>query len=161
MGKLARWPPIRFGSTPLEPTRFMFLDRVDEARALYLKYRGQQKVSDDKSWGAVILGDFAEFQKAGLISSSPRIGPCRCRHGRTYDGQSAGSCHSTTKERTARAAANCASPRALQYFAPHLSECEWAEGHNRGTCAHRAPPRSRRRETSVVQRRPASVGASC
>jgi tetratricopeptide (TPR) repeat protein len=44
----------------------MFLNRVDEARALYLKYRGQQKVSGDKPWEAVILGDFAEFQKAGL-----------------------------------------------------------------------------------------------
>jgi hypothetical protein len=44
----------------------MFLDRIDEARAIYLKYRGQQKVSGDKSWEAEILGDFAEFQKAGL-----------------------------------------------------------------------------------------------
>jgi tetratricopeptide (TPR) repeat protein len=44
----------------------MFLNRVDEARALYLKYRGQQKVDGDKSWEAAILGDFAEFQKAGL-----------------------------------------------------------------------------------------------
>jgi hypothetical protein len=44
----------------------MFLDRVDEARALYLKYRGQQKVVGDKSWETVILGDFAEFRKAGL-----------------------------------------------------------------------------------------------
>jgi tetratricopeptide (TPR) repeat protein len=44
----------------------MFLDRTDEARALYLKYKGQQKVSEDKSWDTVILEDFAEFQKAGL-----------------------------------------------------------------------------------------------
>ena len=44
----------------------MFLNRVDEARALYLKYRGQQKVDGEKSWEAAILGDFAEFQKAGL-----------------------------------------------------------------------------------------------
>jgi hypothetical protein len=44
----------------------MFLDRVDEARALYLKYRRQQKVSGDKSWEVVVLEDFAEFQKAGL-----------------------------------------------------------------------------------------------
>ena len=34
--------------------------------ALYLKYRGQQKVGGDKSWEAYILGDFAELQKAGL-----------------------------------------------------------------------------------------------
>jgi hypothetical protein len=45
----------------------MFLDRADEARALYLKYQGQQKVQDDdKSWKAVILEDFAELRKAGL-----------------------------------------------------------------------------------------------
>jgi hypothetical protein len=44
----------------------MFLNRVDEARALYLKYRGQQNVDDDKSWEAVILENFAELQKAGL-----------------------------------------------------------------------------------------------
>jgi hypothetical protein len=41
-------------------------DRVVEARALYLKYRGQQNVVGEKSWEAVILEDFAEFQKAGL-----------------------------------------------------------------------------------------------
>jgi tetratricopeptide (TPR) repeat protein len=48
----------------------MFLDRVDEARALYLKYRGQQRIHSggdkDKSWEAAILEDFAEFKKAGL-----------------------------------------------------------------------------------------------
>jgi tetratricopeptide (TPR) repeat protein len=44
----------------------MFLDRTDEARALYLKYRGRQKVWGDQSWEAAILEDFAEFQKAGL-----------------------------------------------------------------------------------------------
>ena len=45
----------------------MFLDRVDEARALYLKYRGQQKVSGDKPWEATILENFAEFRKTGLV----------------------------------------------------------------------------------------------
>jgi hypothetical protein len=44
----------------------MFLDRTDEARALYLKYRGVQKVAEDKSWEAVILFDFADLRKAGL-----------------------------------------------------------------------------------------------
>jgi hypothetical protein len=38
------------------------------ARALYLKYRGQQNVLSDKSWEAVILKDFAEFRKAGLTN---------------------------------------------------------------------------------------------
>src|SRR5262249_22492224 len=44
----------------------MFLDRIDEARALYLKYRRHQNVEGDKSWETVILADFAELQKAGL-----------------------------------------------------------------------------------------------
>src|SRR5262249_36722783 len=43
----------------------MFLSRVNEARSLYLKYRGQ-RVEGDKSWEATTLEDFAEFQKAGL-----------------------------------------------------------------------------------------------
>ena len=44
----------------------MFLDRVVEARALYLQYRGTKKVQDEKSWETVILEDFAELRKAGL-----------------------------------------------------------------------------------------------
>jgi hypothetical protein len=44
----------------------MLLNRVGEARALYLKYRGQQKVLGEQSWETMILGDFAELQKAGL-----------------------------------------------------------------------------------------------
>jgi tetratricopeptide (TPR) repeat protein len=44
----------------------MFLDRVDEARALYLKYRGTKNVQSEESWDTVILEDFAELRKAGL-----------------------------------------------------------------------------------------------
>ena len=44
----------------------MFLGRVDEARTLYLKYRGRQKVVDEKSWEATVLDDFAELRKVGL-----------------------------------------------------------------------------------------------
>jgi hypothetical protein len=45
----------------------MFLNRVDEARALYLRYRGQKAhENDDELWEAAILGDFAELRKAGL-----------------------------------------------------------------------------------------------
>jgi hypothetical protein len=44
----------------------MFLDRTDEARALYLQYRGQKNVEGQKSWEVVILEDFAEFRKVGL-----------------------------------------------------------------------------------------------
>jgi hypothetical protein len=44
----------------------MFLDRVDEARAVYLKYRRQQNVFGNKSWEIGVLEGFAELQKAGL-----------------------------------------------------------------------------------------------
>jgi tetratricopeptide (TPR) repeat protein len=46
----------------------MFLGRIDEARALYLKYRGQKDVQDGKSWEAVVLEDFADLRKAGLTN---------------------------------------------------------------------------------------------
>jgi eukaryotic-like serine/threonine-protein kinase len=46
----------------------MFLTRTDEARALYLKYRGQKNVSENKSWDLVILDDFAQLRKAGLAN---------------------------------------------------------------------------------------------
>jgi hypothetical protein len=44
----------------------MFLGRIDEARALYLKYRGEKDVQNGKSWQTVILEDFARLRKAGL-----------------------------------------------------------------------------------------------
>ena len=44
----------------------MFLGRTDEARALYLKYRGRKDVSEGKSWETVVQEDFAELRKAGL-----------------------------------------------------------------------------------------------
>jgi tetratricopeptide (TPR) repeat protein len=44
----------------------LFLGRVDEARALYLQYRGEKKMQGEKSWEAVVLEDFAELRKAGL-----------------------------------------------------------------------------------------------
>jgi hypothetical protein len=44
----------------------MFLDRVAEARALYFKYRGRQKVVEERSWEQSVLDDFAEMRKAGL-----------------------------------------------------------------------------------------------
>jgi hypothetical protein len=43
----------------------MFLWRTDEARNIYLKYRGQ-KISGDKSWDAEILSDFDDLRKHGL-----------------------------------------------------------------------------------------------
>ena len=46
----------------------MFLGRVDEARALYLKHRGAKNVGGKGSWETVILDDFAELRKAGLTS---------------------------------------------------------------------------------------------
>jgi tetratricopeptide (TPR) repeat protein len=44
----------------------MFLDRVDEARALYLRQRGEKNLRDGKPRETVILEDFAELRKAGL-----------------------------------------------------------------------------------------------
>jgi tetratricopeptide (TPR) repeat protein len=44
----------------------MFLGRTDEARALYLQYRGRQNVIDDKTWETVVLEDFAELGGKGL-----------------------------------------------------------------------------------------------
>jgi eukaryotic-like serine/threonine-protein kinase len=46
----------------------MFLGHVEEARALYLKYRGEKGVQSGKSWQVVILEDFAELRKNGLRS---------------------------------------------------------------------------------------------
>jgi tetratricopeptide (TPR) repeat protein len=45
----------------------MFLGREDEARALYLRYRDEKKVLG-KPWDTVILEDFAEMRKAGLMN---------------------------------------------------------------------------------------------
>jgi tetratricopeptide (TPR) repeat protein len=44
----------------------LFLGRVEEARALYLQYRGEKKVEGEKSWEAVVLEDFAELRRGGL-----------------------------------------------------------------------------------------------
>jgi tetratricopeptide (TPR) repeat protein len=44
----------------------MFLGRVDEARAIYLQYRGAKVVQSNKAWEVVTLEDFAELRKAGL-----------------------------------------------------------------------------------------------
>ena len=48
----------------------MFLGRVDEARSLYLRYRGRKNVQGDKSWENVVLEDFAELRKAGITRPS-------------------------------------------------------------------------------------------
>ena len=45
----------------------MFLGRLDEARAIFLKYRGQ-KLGNGQSWEAAVLEDFGHFQQAGLSS---------------------------------------------------------------------------------------------
>jgi hypothetical protein len=44
----------------------MFLGRVDEARTLYLRYRGEKNVQDGKPWEILVVEDFAELRKAGL-----------------------------------------------------------------------------------------------
>jgi tetratricopeptide (TPR) repeat protein len=43
----------------------MFLDRIAEARQIYLAHRGQ-KTQNDETWETVISNDFTEFRKAGL-----------------------------------------------------------------------------------------------
>ena len=42
----------------------MFLGRVDEARALYLRYRGNKVKNDGTLWESIILNDFAVLRKA-------------------------------------------------------------------------------------------------
>jgi tetratricopeptide (TPR) repeat protein len=44
----------------------MFLGRVESARSIYLQYRGQQNVSGNDAWEAVILDDFSAMRRAGL-----------------------------------------------------------------------------------------------
>jgi tetratricopeptide (TPR) repeat protein len=44
----------------------MLLGRVDEARSLYLRFRGEKNAHGGKSWETVILEDFAELRKVGL-----------------------------------------------------------------------------------------------
>jgi len=44
----------------------MFLNRVDEARTIYLRYRGEKDVQDGKPWESLVLEDFAELRTAGL-----------------------------------------------------------------------------------------------
>ena len=47
----------------------MFVGRIDEARTLYLKYRGQTLPEQiGNSWETVILDDFAQLRKAGLTN---------------------------------------------------------------------------------------------
>jgi hypothetical protein len=47
----------------------MFLGRIDEARALYLRYRREKDAHKGKSWIAIILRDFAELRNAGRSNS--------------------------------------------------------------------------------------------
>ena len=44
----------------------MFLDRAEEARAIYMKYRGRLRVVASASWEQVVLADFADLRTAGL-----------------------------------------------------------------------------------------------
>ena len=43
----------------------MFTGSIDEARELYLRYRGQ-KAQGEETWEANVLDDFAELRKTGL-----------------------------------------------------------------------------------------------
>ena len=47
----------------------MFLNRTEEARALYLSHKDEPvHVNDNKTWRQVITEDFAELRKAGLVN---------------------------------------------------------------------------------------------
>jgi hypothetical protein len=43
----------------------MFLGRQEEAKALYLAYKGRT-VDDGTTWETAIAGDFADLRKAGI-----------------------------------------------------------------------------------------------
>jgi hypothetical protein len=43
----------------------MLLDRTEEARVIYLKYRGRPKVVGNSSWEQTVIDDFAELRKFG------------------------------------------------------------------------------------------------
>jgi tetratricopeptide (TPR) repeat protein len=45
----------------------MFLGRAEEARALYLQYRTATNVVEGKTWPQVVLDDFADLRKGGLV----------------------------------------------------------------------------------------------
>ena len=57
---------LRHGLPALVQNSYSLLGRDDEARAVYLRYRGEQRVALDKSWETIILGDFAELRRAKL-----------------------------------------------------------------------------------------------
>jgi tetratricopeptide (TPR) repeat protein len=46
----------------------MFIGNTDEARAIYLKYRGVKNVQNEKSWEMMILEDFADLRKKDLTN---------------------------------------------------------------------------------------------
>jgi tetratricopeptide (TPR) repeat protein len=66
--------PAKVGLYTNRAHALMFLGRVEEARVLYLKYRGERNVRKDKSsetaksWEAAILEDFAELRQNGLTN---------------------------------------------------------------------------------------------
>jgi len=45
----------------------MFLGRTDEARMIYLQYRGATNVHNGKEWEALVLEEFAQLHEAGLM----------------------------------------------------------------------------------------------
>jgi hypothetical protein len=44
----------------------MFMERGEEAKALYLAHKGKPVSPDNRLWERVIVEDFGEFRKAGL-----------------------------------------------------------------------------------------------
>jgi hypothetical protein len=46
----------------------MFTGHDEEAKALYLAYKGKPIPASNKLWDQVVVEDFAAFRKAGLTS---------------------------------------------------------------------------------------------
>jgi PQQ-dependent catabolism-associated CXXCW motif protein len=61
----ASFPQYSLLSQGIRAHALMFLNRTDEARNIYLRFRDQND-EDGKKWEDDILSDFAEFRKAGL-----------------------------------------------------------------------------------------------
>jgi tetratricopeptide (TPR) repeat protein len=58
----------------------LFLGRVPEAEAIYVQHRGEKMAPDsDQKWDEVILSDFDDLQKAGIISkeAAPEVAHIR------------------------------------------------------------------------------------
>jgi hypothetical protein len=59
---------LQTGCKPAKSDEVPITTKSNEARALYIQYRGTKNVHDEKSWETTILDDFADLRKAGLTN---------------------------------------------------------------------------------------------